>query len=124
MQVREAGSIRDAIMSIEPVHPTPVAPQPPKPAAPVRAADETPKQQPAEAQKKDAPAKGPEPQEVVGAAAEAYEVLRESARTLQFEATETGFRIEVYNANGELVRSIPPNEEMARSAARGTTWQA
>jgi hypothetical protein len=110
-------------MSIESVHPTPFQPPQTKKAAVVRP-DEDAQKKPAATEAKPTTAKAPAPQEVVKAAAEAYATLRESARSLHFETTDTGLRIEVYDANGKLVRSIPPNELMARSMAKGTTWQA
>jgi hypothetical protein len=125
MQLRTRKSIRVPIlMSIDHVQPPSFTPPTATPVAPVRPADEAPKQQPVEPKPEPVKAKAPEPQDVVAAASRAYQTMRESERTLNFEATDTGLRIEVYDANGKLVRSIPPNEQMALSAAKGTAWQA
>jgi hypothetical protein len=126
MRSRAYGSIRAATaMSIEPTYNRFERPTPP-PAKPVPDRDEQLAQPAAAAQQEPVAekAKRVDPQDVIEAASRAYEQMRESARVLQFEATDTGFRIEVYDANGKLVRSIPPNEQLAQSIARGAAWQA
>jgi hypothetical protein len=124
MQLSADQPIRDSIlMSIEPISPTPFpTPGPGSGRAPVRPPEEL--QRAAEAREK-TPEAAPTPKhEVVRAASKAVETIRETARSLHFESTDTGLRIEVYDAEGKLVRAIPPNETMARTVNGGLTWRA
>ncbi len=70
------------------------------------------------------PLEPPDPVETVRADAERARQLRADARTLAFARDGGGLlRIEVYDGEGRLVRSIPPNETLAR-AMGATTWRA
>lgn len=89
----------------------------------MRAPEET--QRHADAHQKSPEAAPTQAHETVRAASRAVQTFRETARELHFEPTDTGLRIEVYDANGRLVRSIPPNEQMAHTLSERTaTWQA
>jgi hypothetical protein len=60
----------------------------------------------------------------VQVAAQAYEVLKKAGRELRFETSPEGvMRIEVFDGNGRLVRSIPPNEALALASGEAS-WQA
>lgn len=59
----------------------------------------------------------------VQVAAQAYELLRRSGRELRFAADDGVMRIEVYDGDGQLVRTIPPNEALAL-ASQEASWRA
>lgn len=70
------------------------------------------------------PAPRLDPVDAVRATARSAAELHDQERELRFEPGEAGMlRIEVYDGDGELVRTIPPNERLAR-AMGVTTWRA
>jgi hypothetical protein len=124
MQVLDDAPIRvPIVMSLESIQPTPLPTPGPAARPPVRAPEET--QKAADARTKTPEVAPTQAYEVVRAASRAVETIRETSRSLRFESTDTGLRIEVYDSTGKLVRSIPPNEQMAQTVnGTVTSWQA
>ncbi len=84
----------------------------------------TPLTEPSEPRTARPPLTPPDPVEQVRATAERVQQLRTDERVLAFQRSDDGvLRIDVYDGEGRLVRSIPPNEKLAK-AMGATTWQA